>query len=82
MVLSDFVFLETKQVRHEYGIQTISYAEVTVRTGHLFWKRFKRAKIYRVLGSSWRFLDTGQHTPGWQAENLASAWKAQTGQVI
>jgi hypothetical protein len=56
-------------------------AEVDVTTGSLWWKKKERRQIRRVYGGSgWHFVDTGEFTPGFQAETLARAWSAQTGE--
>jgi len=57
------------------------YASVDVTTGILFWKKTERKEIYRKYGDTWCFVDTGKYTPSFQAEELARAWTAQTGQM-
>lgn len=79
MILSNFVLIETKgnnALNWEY------FAEVDVTTrGILFWKKkIERKKIRKKFVGSWHFIDTGKFTPEYQAENLARAWEAQTGQ--
>lgn len=52
-------------------------AEVDVTTSKwLFWSETTRRKIVRTH-DFWSFADTGQFTPGLQAEELSLAWAAQ-----
>jgi hypothetical protein len=79
MKLTNFRLVETK------GKDCLTWeyiAEVDVITrGILFWiKRMNTKKIRRTYGNSWHFVDTGEWTPDRQAENLARAWTAQTGE--
>lgn len=72
MKLSDFVLTHTKGdslLSKEY------FAEVSVTTGFLWWKRTERRKIYREIIGFWRFLDSGEYTPLLQAERLESAYR-------
>lgn len=55
-------------------------ASVDVETGFFFWKKKTKRKIRREYGSYWYFVDSGEFVPGFQAENLARAWTAQTGE--
>lgn len=77
MKLSNFKLVKTK------GKNSLDYeffAEVDVTTGFLCWKKTERKIIRREYAGFWHFTDTGKHCPGFQAENLARAWKAQTGE--
>jgi len=66
MKLSEFVLNEPRK------------ATVTVTTGLLWWKKVERKRISRQIGAgSWFFVDSGEYTPGFQAENLARAYEAQ-----
>ena len=78
MKLSNFKLVET---RGKSPLDWAYYAEVDVTTGFLFWKKTNKAvTIFREYVGYYRFLKGGKHTPGHQAEDLAAAWKAQTGQ--
>lgn len=79
MKLKNFKLVETKGesiLKREY------FAEVDVETRPFpFWKkRVETRKIRKEYVGVWHFVDTGEFTPEYQAENLARAWKAQTGQ--
>jgi hypothetical protein len=74
MKLSEFVLTHTNgksPLDWEY------FADVSVTTGALWWKRTERRKIWREYAGSWHFVDTGEFTPGFQAENLARAYAAR-----
>ncbi len=80
MKLSNFKLVETKgtnSLNWEY------FAEVDVETRPFpFWKKcMETKKIRKKFASAWHFVDTGEWTPDRQAENLARAWTAQTGQA-
>lgn len=49
-------------------------AEVDVTTGMLWWRKTTRRQI-GTKAHYWIFLDTGEFTPGFQAEELASAYE-------
>lgn len=51
-------------------------AEVDVETGFLFWKKTTRRAIRRYSAGYWHFVDTGEFTPGHQAERLERAYEA------
>jgi hypothetical protein len=73
MKLSEFVLTHTKGgglLSKEY------FAEVSVTTGFLWWKRTERRKIYRE-GGYWSFMDSGEFTPKFQAEALERAYRAR-----
>jgi hypothetical protein len=59
----------------------VFYAAIDVTTCILFCKKTERKEICRKYGDSWFFVDTGKYTPDFQAEELARAWTAQTGQL-
>lgn len=50
-------------------------ASVDVTTGFIF-KKTVRRQICKEPGLFWFFADTGEYTPCFQAENLASAYMA------
>jgi hypothetical protein len=79
MELSNFKLTRTKG---KSEIDWEFFADVDVTTGSLWWKKTVRREIRRVYGGagSWHFVDTGEFTPGFQAEALARAWSAQTGE--
>jgi len=54
----------------------IAQVSVTVRK-FLFWKHTTKRTIMRRFGGHWHFTDTGEFTPGYQADLLAQAWNAQ-----
>jgi len=45
-------------------------------------KKQQGREIRREFIGFWHFTDTGKFTPGTQAEELARAWKARTGQDV
>lgn len=53
------------------------FAEVSVTTGMLFWKKTERRQIHRKYADYWHFVDNGQYTPGNQVERLARAYEAK-----
>lgn len=69
MEISNFEFI--KVLKDDLGHEKY-LAEIDVTTGFLFWKKTERVKIFRDL-SAWRFLDTGELTPGFVVENMALA---------
>jgi hypothetical protein len=74
MKLSEFVLTHTKgksPTDLEY------FADVSVTTGLLWWKKTERRKIRREYCGEWHFVDTGKFTPGSQAEELARAYAAR-----
>lgn len=77
MKLSNFVLKNTKGTN---PLDWEFFAEVDVTSGFLWWKKTERRDIYREYGSMWIFADTGEYTPLLQAETLARAWKARTGE--
>lgn len=79
MKLSNFELVETKG---RNALDWEYFAEVDVETGHFFWKTLERRRIRREFVGFWHFVDTGELTPDRQAEILARAWKAQTGQAV
>ena len=76
MKLSNFVLTKTEG----FDTNRVFFAEVDVETGMWFWKKKERRAIRRKYALHWHFVDNGKFTPNWQAENLARAWEAQTGQ--
>lgn len=77
MELSNFVLTQKKG---KSVLDWEFFAEVDVTTGALWWKKTERKKIRKEYGGDWHFTDTGKFTPGFQAEELARAWKAKTGE--
>ena len=76
MQLSNFVLIRTE------GSSPSNYsffAEVDVETGFLFWKKKERKQIAKDFAGQWAFVDTGQYTPGWQAQELARSYAFKTG---
>ncbi|MDA8128725.1 MAG: hypothetical protein M0Z73_08540 [Betaproteobacteria bacterium] len=77
MKLSNFVLTRTKG---KTPLDLEYFAEVDVETGALFWKKTTRREIRREFAGQWHFTDSGEFTTGYQANVLARAWKAKTGQ--
>ncbi|MCK5604478.1 hypothetical protein KAR91_21490 [Candidatus Pacearchaeota archaeon] len=80
MKLTNFKLVETKGT----GPLTWEYfATVDVETRPFpFWKKcVETRKIRKEFACAWHFVDTGEFTPGWEAENLARAWTAQMGEA-
>lgn len=77
MKLSNFKLTETKG-KNALDLQYSATVDVT--TGFFFWKKTQTRTIRREYCGYWHFADTGKYTPGSQAEELARAWTAQTGQ--
>jgi hypothetical protein len=49
---------------------------VTVETG-IFFKKKKDKIIYKGFGKYWRFVDTGEYTPGFLVETLQQKFEAE-----
>lgn len=77
MKLSNFILKSTKGTSHTNYMYV---AEVDVTRGFLFWKKTERKEIFRHYAEHWAFVDSGKFTPGLQAENLARAYTAKTGE--
>jgi hypothetical protein len=77
MKLNNFKLTETKGSN---ALDKEFIADVDVETGLLWWKKTERKQIRRKYCGCWHFVENGEHTPGFQAEKLARAWEAQTGQ--
>lgn len=73
MRLSEFVLTHTKG---STVLDLEYFADVTVTTGALWWKRIERRKIRRQYPQYWCFVDTGKYTPGTQAEELERSYRA------
>ena len=80
MVLSDFV----SKAFCNQGLNDPSYfaeVTVTVTTGALWWKKThtSRRQIARDrFAGFWFFVDNGEHTLGFQAEDLERSFKAKS----
>lgn len=81
MKLSNFELVETKG-KSPLDWEYFAEVDVTTRIGILWWKKehAERRKIRREYCGIWHFVDNGEFTPDFQAENLARAWRAKTGQ--
>ena len=55
----------------------LKLAEIDVETGIFFWKKKIRKQIARSIGGYWYFVDSGEYTPAYQAEEAERAYKAQ-----
>lgn len=73
MKLSEFVLTHTKG---KTSLDLEYFADVSVTTGMLWWKKVERRKIHRKFIGLWRFVDTGKYTPLFQAEELENAYEA------
>ena len=76
MILSDFRLYKTEG---NNALNKVFFASVNVTTGMLFWKKTLRRRIRREYAGFWHFIDTGEFLP-LQAETLARAYTAQTGE--
>lgn len=83
MKLSNFELTKTKG-KNALDLEYFAEVDVTTETGFLWWKKNEttRREIRREFCGSWHFTSDGKFTPGMQAEELARAWKAQTGQDV
>ncbi len=75
MKLSNFkIICEAKTSEYTKDI----FAEVTVTTGFLFWKKtvVRRIMVSKPIGM-WFFIDTGEATPLFEIEKLERAYEAQ-----
>lgn len=77
MRLSNFKLERTEGIN---AIDWKYFASVDVETGILFWKKKERKLICRQYGGFYFFVDTGKYTPNRDAEELARAFTATTGQ--
>ena len=64
------------------ALNKVFFASVDVEEGALFWKKTERRNICRRYTGNWYFVDSGEFTPEMQAERLARAWFANTGQEV
>lgn len=60
-----------------------AYADVEVQTGFLWWRRTETKQVYAPTYCTpvglWSFLESGEHTPGFQCEKLYMAYVARQG---
>jgi hypothetical protein len=54
-------------------LDEILLAEVTVTTGFWLWRRVEVREVFRGIGESWKFADTGKYCPGNQCGDLDRA---------
>lgn len=59
------------------GILGKDFAEVDATTGFWRWKKTVRRTIFRNGGGYWRFLGSGEFTPGSQAEQMYMCFEAK-----
>ena len=78
MILSEFVLTHTKG-RNALDWVYFAAVSVTTTTGALWWKRTSCARrtIMRKYSGGWYFVDTGEFTPGYQAEQLERSYRAR-----
>jgi hypothetical protein len=69
MKLTDFV------ITCEKG--GFTFAEVSVTSGCLWWKKTTRRMLFKPYNGCWRFMDTGEYTPDLQAEDAEITHLAQ-----
>lgn len=74
MILSEFVLTH---IKGESPLDWEYFADVSVTTGMLWWKKVERRKIHRKYVGYWHFVDTGKITSEFQAEELESAYEAR-----
>lgn len=76
MKISNFKIIKTIKIAEIYSL-TVIIAEVDVTTGLWPFTRTESKQISNNGALSWFFLDSGQDTPGWQAEMLYRAVKVK-----
>lgn len=83
MKLSNFERTKTRG-KNALDLEYFAEVDVTTETGILWWKKSEttRREIRRKYCGSWHFTSDGKFTPGTQAEELARAWEARTGQDV
>jgi hypothetical protein len=60
------------------GLDEIYLAEVVVTTSGFLQRKSEIRKVFRGVGESWwKFVDTGDFTPGFQCETLENAHRGQ-----
>lgn len=75
MKLSNFKLITTKG---RSIIDRMFYATVDVETGILWWKKKETKEIFKgQFNVFWAFRDSGDFTPGRQAEKLSRAYEAE-----
>lgn len=68
MKLTNFTYLK-KVATNLYSYT--HYATVDKTTGFLWWKKTKTVTVFNDEPSFyWKFLDTGEHTPGIEVEQM------------
>lgn len=56
------------------GGKDYSFAEITVESGVLFWKKTETKTIFKPKFSSyWRYLDNGKFTEGFDVEDIEAS---------
>lgn len=54
------------------------FAEVTEKVGYFFSKKEVTRGVFKTgISSYWRYLDTGEHTSGFEVEGLYEAYVAR-----
>ncbi len=75
MKITEFVL--TDRIPEGFGGAEL-HAQVSVTTGMLWWKKCERKRVFKpAYHTSWRWLDTGEFTPGFAVEALADAYAAR-----
>lgn len=74
MKITEFVLTKTKG---KSALDWEYFADVSVTTGMLWWKKTERRKVCRKYANFWYFVDNGEYTPGIQVERLARAYEAK-----
>ncbi len=76
MKLSNF---QVVRVDGKTALDKKLHATVDVTSGALWWKRTVNRPIVREYAGLFRFSDTGELTPGFEAEELQRRYSAVTG---
>jgi len=81
MKISNYQLLEIKAPEGPLVSTPTFLATVDVTTGFWFWKKTETRKVFKSpTNVYYRFMDTGESTPGHDVENLSKAYFAQKGQ--
>lgn len=79
MKLTNFTYIKKVAIEKlPFTTYYAHYARVDKTTGFLWWKKIETVGVFNTEPSMhWRFLDTGEHTPGVLVEALYEAYLAQ-----
>lgn len=80
MKLSNFKLIDVRRGKDwPHWDEYFATVDVENRAFFFFKKTRKRVICRKASQINWFFVDTGETTPGWQAENSARAWVANGG---